>query len=94
MKTILSSVEPMTDSELNEMKEKDHQRWLDRTLDELVNCARTDKEFAKKLCKKITELSYGKRELSKILKSKAISGSGRYPPFQYIGIICWSSTML
>jgi len=77
--TMRAVAEPISDSERREEYEKKLQEWFDRTLEQLVQLAWTDKNRAKKFCKEATDLAYGDRELSKIIKQKATAGSGRYP---------------
>lgn len=78
-KTLLGSIETMSDSERKEFDERNIREWKDKRLIEIIKTAQVDKNFAIELCEEVTRLAYGKKELAKILKS-AIAGSGRYPP--------------
>ena len=80
--TALSSIESMTDSEWKEVCKKDREKWLDRTLRQLVHHAHFDNDFAKKLCEEVSKLARGNGELVKIIKTYAVSGSGRYDMVQ------------
>lgn len=69
----------MTESEREEKKKEELQEWMEAKLDILIRHAYFDREFAKKLCEKISYLARGDRELVNIIKRYAVSGSGRHP---------------
>lgn len=57
-KTLLGEVEPMSESERKEFNEKNIREWKERSLLEVMEVARNDREFAKKLCEKVSRLAY------------------------------------
>ena len=73
MKTILSSVEPMTDSELKEMERKDRHEWAERALAELLVYADYNHSFAVKICKDVADKFGPNDEMSSIIKNRILA---------------------
>jgi hypothetical protein len=56
--TLLGDVEPRSESKRKEFNEKNIREWKERSLLEVMEVARNDREFAKKLCEKVSRLAY------------------------------------
>ena len=76
-KTLLGSIEPMSDSERKEFDERNIREWKGRRLLEIIEIARFDKNFAMDLCAEVSRLSYGNRALVNIINQYNVAGSGR-----------------
>jgi len=62
-----------------EIANKDLDKWLEGTLNQLIYYALFNKEFAKKLCKETSRVARGNKDLVAIIKKNIVGKQGRFP---------------